>query len=54
MAFASTGDVADKEVSFTEIGPGIHAFTAQGDPNTGVVIGDESCLVMDAQATPAA
>ena len=53
MGFASTGDLADKEVSFSEIGPGIYAFTAQGDPNTGVVVGDESCLVMDAQATPA-
>lgn len=51
--FASTGDMAEKEVSFSEIGPGIYAFTAQGDPNTGVVVGDESCLVMDAQATPA-
>ena len=53
MAFASTSDLADKEVSFSEIGPGIYAFTAQGDPNTGVIVGDESCLVMDAQATPA-
>lgn len=51
--FASTGDMAEKEVSFSEIGPGIYAFTAQGDPNTGVVVGDDSCLVMDAQATPA-
>ena len=52
-AFASTGDMAEKEVSFTEIGPDIYAFTAQGDPNTGVVVGEDSCLVMDAQATPA-
>ena len=52
-AFASTGDLSEKEVSFSEIGPGIHAFTAQGDPNTGIVIGDDGCLVMDAQATPA-
>lgn len=51
-AFASTGDMAEKEVSFTEIGPDIYAFTAQGDPNTGVVVGEDSCLVMDAQATP--
>lgn len=53
MAFASTGDLADKAVSFGEIGPGIYAFTAEGDPNTGIVVGDEGCLVMDAQATPA-
>ena len=52
-AFASTGDMSEKEVSFSEIGPGIYAFTAQGDPNTGIVVGDDGCLVMDAQATPA-
>ncbi len=51
-AFASTGDMSEKTVSFSEIGPGIYAFTAEGDPNTGVVIGDDGCLVMDAQATP--
>ncbi|MBV9079305.1 MAG: MBL fold metallo-hydrolase, partial [Methylobacteriaceae bacterium] len=50
--FASTADLSDKTVSFTEIGPGIYAFTAQGDPNTGVIVGDDGCLVMDAQATP--
>ncbi|WP_375461938.1 MBL fold metallo-hydrolase [uncultured Enterovirga sp.] len=53
QAFASTGDLAEKTVSFGEIGPGIYAFTAQGDPNTGIVVGDDGCLVMDAQATPA-
>ena len=52
-AFASTGDMSDKTVTFSEIGSGVFAFTAQGDPNTGVVVGDDSCLVMDAQATPA-
>ena len=52
-AFASTGDLSEKEVSFGEIGPGIYGFTAQGDPNTGIVVGDDGCLVMDAQATPA-
>ena len=28
------------------------AFTAEGDPNTGVIIGDDSVMVVDAQATP--
>ncbi len=50
--FASTGDLAEKKVSFDELAPGIYAFTAEGDPNSGVVIGDESVLVFDAQATP--
>jgi glyoxylase-like metal-dependent hydrolase (beta-lactamase superfamily II) len=51
-AFASAGDLTEKTISFTEIGPGIHAFTAEGDPNTGVIIGDDSVMIVEAQATP--
>ncbi|MCL4767990.1 MAG: MBL fold metallo-hydrolase [Hyphomicrobiaceae bacterium] len=51
--FASTGDLADKNISFSGIGPGLYAFTAEGDPNTGVIVGDDACMVIDAQATPA-
>ena len=51
-AFASAGDTAEKTVSFTEIGPGLWAFTAEGDPNSGVVIGDDSVMIVEAQATP--
>lgn len=51
-AFASAGDMKKKNISFTEIGPDLYAFTAEGDPNTGVIIGDDSVLVIDAQATP--
>jgi glyoxylase-like metal-dependent hydrolase (beta-lactamase superfamily II) len=51
-AFASRGDMAAKNISFVEIGAGVWAFTAEGDPNTGVVIGDDSVMVVDAQATP--
>jgi glyoxylase-like metal-dependent hydrolase (beta-lactamase superfamily II) len=51
--FASTTDLADKQVTFSEIGPDLYAFTAQGDPNSAVVVGDDGCLVFDAQATPA-
>lgn len=50
--FASAGDMAEKKVSFTEIGPGLYAFTAEGDPNSGVIIGDDSVMVVEAQATP--
>jgi glyoxylase-like metal-dependent hydrolase (beta-lactamase superfamily II) len=53
MAFASTGDLQDKTVSFEEIGPGLYAFTAEGDPNSGVIVGDDAVMVIDAQATPA-
>jgi glyoxylase-like metal-dependent hydrolase (beta-lactamase superfamily II) len=51
-AFASQADLTEKTVSFTEIGEGLYAFTAEGDPNSGVVIGDDSVMVIEAQATP--
>ena len=50
--FASAGDLAEKTISFTEVGRDLWAFTAEGDPNTGVVIGDDSVMIVDAQATP--
>jgi glyoxylase-like metal-dependent hydrolase (beta-lactamase superfamily II) len=50
--FASQGDLTEKEISFTEVGKDLWAFTAEGDPNSGVIIGDESVMVVDAQATP--
>ncbi|SEA97922.1 MBL fold metallo-hydrolase [Rubrimonas cliftonensis] len=51
-AFASQGDLSDKAISFTEVGRDLWAFTAEGDPNTGVIIGDDGVMVVDAQATP--
>ena len=51
-AFASQGDMTEKTISFTEVGEGLYAFTAEGDPNTGVIIGDESVMIVEAQATP--
>jgi glyoxylase-like metal-dependent hydrolase (beta-lactamase superfamily II) len=51
-AFASQGDVAEKKISFSEVGRGLWAFTAEGDPNTGVIVGDDSVMIVDAQATP--
>ncbi|MCV2881250.1 MBL fold metallo-hydrolase [Actibacterium sp. XHP0104] len=51
-AFASQGDMEEKKVSFTEVGEGLYAFTAEGDPNTGVIIGDDSVMIVEAQATP--
>ncbi len=51
-AFASQGDMTEKKTSFVEIGNGSWAFTAEGDPNSGVIIGDESVMVIEAQATP--
>ena len=50
--FASTSDTAEKKISFTTVGSGLYAFTAEGDPNSGVIVGDDGVLVIDAQATP--
>ena len=50
--FASTGDTAEKTITFSEIGEGLYAFTAEGDPNTGIIVGDEAVMIIDAQATP--
>ncbi|SFC70468.1 MBL fold metallo-hydrolase [Tropicimonas isoalkanivorans] len=50
--FASQGDMTEKQVSFTEVGRDLWAFTAEGDPNSGVIIGDDSVMVVEAQATP--
>jgi len=51
-SFASQNDMEEKKISFTEIGDGLYAFTAEGDPNSGVIIGDDSVMVIEAQATP--
>jgi glyoxylase-like metal-dependent hydrolase (beta-lactamase superfamily II) len=51
-AFASAGDLTEKTISFTEIGRDLFAFTAEGDPNSGVIIGDDAVMVIEAQATP--
>jgi glyoxylase-like metal-dependent hydrolase (beta-lactamase superfamily II) len=51
-AFASASDLGEKKVSFDELGPGLYAYTAEGDPNSGIIVGDDSVMVVDAQATP--
>ncbi len=51
-AFASTEDTAEKKVSFDQIGPGLYAYTAEGDPNSGIIVGDDGVMVVDARATP--
>jgi glyoxylase-like metal-dependent hydrolase (beta-lactamase superfamily II) len=51
--FASTTDLAEKKVSFDELAPGLYAYTAEGDPNSGVLVGPDGVVVVDAQATPA-
>jgi glyoxylase-like metal-dependent hydrolase (beta-lactamase superfamily II) len=51
-AFASQADLTEKTVSFVELGAGAFAYTAEGDPNTGIVVGDDAVMVIDTQATP--
>lgn len=51
--FASQGDLGEKKVSFTELAPGAYAYTAEGDPNSGIIVGDDGVMVIDTQATPA-
>ena len=50
--FASTTDLAEKVISFDELGHGLYAYTAEGDPNSGIVVGPNGVIVVDAQATP--
>ncbi len=51
-AFASQADLADKKISFTKLSEHAYAYTAEGDPNTGIIVGDHSVMVVDTQATP--
>ncbi|MEI7548484.1 MAG: MBL fold metallo-hydrolase [Actinomycetota bacterium] len=50
--FASQADLVEKKVSFDKLSEHAYAYTAEGDPNTGIVVGDDAVMVIDAQATP--
>ncbi len=51
-AFASQADLKPKKIRFQRLSRNCWAFTAEGDPNSGVIVGDDGVLVVDAQATP--
>jgi glyoxylase-like metal-dependent hydrolase (beta-lactamase superfamily II) len=51
--FASQADLEEKQISFTRLSEHAWAYTAEGDPNTGIIVGDDAVLVADTQATPA-
>jgi glyoxylase-like metal-dependent hydrolase (beta-lactamase superfamily II) len=51
-AFASQADLAEKRITFSRLSEHAYAFAANGDPNSGVVVGDDAVLVVDAQPTP--
>src|SRR5258708_7698138 len=50
--FASQADLEEKKVSFDLLSEHAYAYTAEGDPNTGIVVGDDAVMVVDTQATP--
>ena len=50
--FASQADLEEKQVSFDKLSGHAYAYTAEGDPNTGIVVGDDAAMVIDTQATP--
>ncbi|NDH80348.1 MAG: MBL fold metallo-hydrolase, partial [Burkholderiaceae bacterium] len=52
-SFASQADLGDKVISFTQLSENAWAYTAQGDPNSGVIIGKNAAMVIDTTATPA-
>jgi glyoxylase-like metal-dependent hydrolase (beta-lactamase superfamily II) len=52
-AFASQADLDDKKITFEQLSPHCWAYTAEGDPNSGVIMGDKFIMVSDATATPA-
>jgi glyoxylase-like metal-dependent hydrolase (beta-lactamase superfamily II) len=51
-AFASQSDLSDRKISFTQLSQHCWAYTAEGDPNSGLIIGEKYILVSDTTATP--
>ena len=50
--FASQADLEEKQVAFDKLSERAYAYTAEGDPNTGIIVGDDAVMVIDTQATP--
>ena len=50
--FASVADLEVKKTTFEQLSAHCWAYTAEGDPNTGVIVGDDAVLICDALATP--
>jgi hypothetical protein len=42
--FASQADQQQKSITFERLSDHAYAYTAEGDPNTGIVIGDDAVL----------
>jgi glyoxylase-like metal-dependent hydrolase (beta-lactamase superfamily II) len=52
-AFASQADLDEKTITFEQLSPHCWAYTAEGDPNSGVIVGEDAIMVCDTTATPA-
>ncbi len=52
-AFASQADLEAKQITFTQLSENAYAYTAEGDPNSGVIVGDDGVMIIDTTATPA-
>ena len=50
--FASQARLRRQKSASTNCSDRAYAYTAEGDPNTGIVIGDDAVMVIDTQATP--
>lgn len=50
--FASSTDLSEKTATLEELADGVYAYTAQGDPNVGAIVGSEGVLCVEARATP--
>ena len=52
--FASSADTAAKTETLEILDEGVYALTAEGDPNVGVIEGEDFLVAVEARATPAA
>ena len=50
--FASSADLVAKQATLEELADGVYAYTAQGDPNVGCIVGTDAILAIEARATP--
>ena len=46
--FASQADLVEKKVSFDKLSDHAYAYTAEGDPNSGIIVGDEAVMARGA------
>jgi glyoxylase-like metal-dependent hydrolase (beta-lactamase superfamily II) len=50
--FASSADLAEKRATLELLADGVVAYTTEGDPNVGAVVGTDAILAVEARATP--